>query len=274
MNEGPITSRNNPKVKQVRSLRQRKQREATGLFLAEGIQPVGEAIQAAIGGKTGTSVEYIFYSPDLLTSDFAFQLVEEQVRQGTPCFSAPGDLFRTLVEKENPQGILAVLHKKEALLSDLNPEVFSWGVALESPQDPGNIGTILRTLDSVGASGLVLINSSADPYHPSAVRASMGALFWLPVVRTTLSEFKQWTELHGYNVYGTSARGNTDYRSVKDYHPPLILLLGSEREGLSPGALETCIELVRLPMHGRISSLNLAVATGVMLYHIYACLND
>jgi hypothetical protein len=101
MNEDPITSRNNPKVKQVRSLRQRKQREATGLFLAEGIQPVGEAIQAAIGGKTGTSVEYIFYSPDLLTSDFAFQLVEEQVRQGTPCFSAPGDLFRTLVEKES-----------------------------------------------------------------------------------------------------------------------------------------------------------------------------
>lgn len=270
MNEGVITSRKNTRVKQVRSLRQRKQREATGLFLAEGIQPIGAAVQAAASGKTGTSIEYIFFSPELLTSDFAIRLVEDQARQGTPCFSVSGDLFRSLAEKENPQGILAAVRKKETRLEDLNPSRFPWGVALESSQDPGNIGTILRTLDGVGASGLILIDSSADPYHPSAVRASMGALFWLPLARTSLGEFKQWARQHEYNICGASSRGNKDYRSLPGYQLPLILLLGSEREGLSPAALEACSELLRIPMQGRISSLNIAVAAGVMLYEIHA----
>jgi RNA methyltransferase, TrmH family len=270
MNDGPITSRNNPRIKQVRSLRQRKQREATGLFLAEGIQPVGEAVQASLEGNTGTKIEYLIFSTDLLTSNFAIQLVEDQQQRGIPCFNVPGELFQSLAEKENPPGILAVVRKREPHLAELNPENFPWGVALEAPQDPGNIGAILRTLEGVGASGLVLINSSADPYHPSAVRASTGALFWLPVARTALSEFKEWARLNKYNVYGSSARGTADYRKVSGYRLPLILLLGSEREGLSPGALEACSELLRLPMHGRISSLNLAVAAGVMLYEIGA----
>jgi RNA methyltransferase, TrmH family len=268
MNDGLITSRNNPKVKQVRSLRQRKQREATGLFLAEGIQPVAGAVQAASAGKTGTSIEYIFFSPELLTSDFARQLVEEQLRQGTPCFSAPGEIFRSIAEKDNPQGILAVVRKAETRLADLSPANFPWGVALESPQDPGNIGTILRTIDGVGASGLILIDSSADPFHPNAVRASMGALFWLPWVRTSLEDFKAWAIAYKYNIYGTSAHGSIDFHSIHRYPSPFILLMGSEREGLSPEALEVCDQLVRLPMHGRISSLNLAVATGIMLYDI------
>ena len=257
-------------MKQVRSLRQRKQREATGLFLAEGIQPAGEAIQAAATGRTGTSIEYIFFSTDLLTSDFAIRLVEDQVQQGTPCYNASGDLFRSLTEKENPQGILAVVRKREPRLEDLAPQSFPWGVALEAPQDPGNIGTILRTLDATGASGLILVNSSADPYHPTAVRASMGALFWLPVARTSLEGLKAWARMHEYLVYGASARAGKDYSSIAGYRLPLILLLGSEREGLSPAALEACNELVSLPMYGRISSLNLAVAAGIMLYEIRA----
>jgi RNA methyltransferase, TrmH family len=273
MNDGLITSRNNPKIKQVRSLRQRKQREATGLFLVEGIQPVGEAVQAAASSETGTNIESIFYSPELLTSDFAAQLVEDQSQQGVHCYNVPGEIFRSLAEKENPQGLLAVVSKVETRLRDLSPANFSWGVALEAPQDPGNIGTILRTLDGVGADGLILIDSSADPYHANSVRASMGALFWLPVARTSLDEFKGWATQNGYNVYGTSARGRTDYRSLPAYKLPLVLLLGSEREGLSRGALQVCSELIRLPMHGRTTSLNLAVAAGIILYEVQASLH-
>ena len=264
-----ITSRDNPKVKQVRSLRQRKQREATGMFLVEGIHHVGEAVQAAAKGINRTRIEYIFYSPDLLSSEFAIQLVQSQIREGTPCFSASEDIFRTLTEKENPQGILAVVRHKWSRLEELNPGNFPWGVALVAPQDPGNIGTILRTIDGVGAAGLILIDSSADPYHPNAIRASMGTLFWLPLARASLQEFKEWTRQHEFKVYGTSARGSMDHRSVENYQLPLILLMGSEREGLSPEAQEICSELVRLPMHGRVSSLNLAVAAGVMLYEIH-----
>ena len=265
-----ITSRDNPKVKQVRSLRQRKQREASGMFLVEGIHHVGEAVQSAATGTNGTNIEHIFYAPDLLTSEFAIQLIRDQIQAGTPCFSASEDIFRSLTEKENPQGILAVVRQKEARLGELNPANFPWGVALMTPQDPGNIGTILRTIDGVGAAGLILIDNSADPYHPSAVRASMGAIFWRPVARTSFEEFKEWTEQYRSNIYGTSARGSRDYRTEASYHLPLVLLMGSEREGLSAEALKICSELVRLPMQGRVSSLNLAVAAGVMMYEIHA----
>src|SRR5690606_31870596 len=114
---------------------------------------------------------------------------------------------------------------------DLVPESFPWGVALVAPQDPGNVGSILRTIDAVGASGLLLLDSSVDLYHPGAVRASMGAIFWLPVVHATFDEFAAWSRRNGYHIFGTSAHGARDYREVTDYPRPCILLLGSEREG-------------------------------------------
>jgi len=265
-----ITSRANPKIKLVRSLRQRKQREATGLILVEGIHHIGEALAAAGSGRGRTSVHSLFYAEELLTSAFARQLVQEQQRQGTPCYEVSGEVFASIAEKENPQGLLAVVQQRETSLAELDAVSFPWGVALLAPQDPGNIGTILRTVDAVGAAGLILLENSADPYQPSAVRASMGSLFWHTLARASLEEFKGWVRQHQYQVYGTSARGSLDYRSTSGYQLPLILLMGSEREGLSLQALEICTQLVRLPMQGRASSLNLAIATGVMLYEIHA----
>ena len=265
-----ITSRTNPKIKFVRSLHQRKQREASGLILVEGIHHIGEAIAAAESGSGRTSLHSLYYSPDLLSSDYARQLVDEQERQGLPCYPITGDVFASLADKDNPQGLIAVVQHRLAPLAGLDPRSFAWGVALLSPQDPGNIGTILRTIDAAGAAGLILLESAADPYHPSVVRASMGSLFWHVLARASLAEFAEWIGQHGYQIIGTSARGSLDYRAVDRYQLPLVLLMGSEREGLSPQARELCTQLVRLPMYGRASSLNLAVATGVMLYHIRA----
>ncbi len=255
-----ISSRNNPKIKLARSLRQRKNRQESGLFVVEGIRPVGEAAQA------GAQINAIFYAPELLSSDFARQLIEEQLCKGTPCYAVAADVFEALADKENPQGILALVKAQQYELSDLNPANFPWGVALVSPQDPGNLGTILRTVDAVGASGLILLDSSADVYHPSAVRASMGTLFWHPVVYAGFDRFIAWATRHGYHLYGTSAHGTVDYRQVSGYQRPCVLLLGSERQGLSAEQAAVCELLIRLPMHGRATSLNLAVAAGVMLY--------
>jgi TrmH family RNA methyltransferase len=253
-----LTSSSNPKIKQIRALRQRKQRDSTGLFVVEGIRHVGDAAQAG-------RLAYICYAPDLLTSDFAGELIQEQSGRGVPCYAVPSVVFETLADKENPQGILAVAHQRQQKLGHLTPEDFPWGVALVSPQDPGNIGTILRTIDAVGASGLLLLDSSADPYHPGAVRASMGALFWVPVVMATFVEFTAWAQEHGYQVYGTSAHGSILYGEVSNYARPAILLMGSEREGLTDEQRAICHALIRLPMRGRVTSLNLAVATGIML---------
>jgi RNA methyltransferase, TrmH family len=263
-----ITSKDNPRVKQARSLRQRSNRQAAGLFLVEGIRHVGEAAAAAAAGRG--RIESIFFSPDLLNSEFALNLVEEQARQGVGCFSVPEKVFVTLAEKDNPQGIVAVVQAQQVRLEDLHPGNFPWGVALVAPQDPGNIGTILRTIDAVGASGLLLLENSADPYLPGAVRASMGSLFWYPLVRASFAGFSAWARQNEYFVYGTSARGSQDYRDVKEYASPRVLLMGSEREGLSEEQMGACNQLLRLPMQGRVSSLNLAVATGVFLFDMHA----
>ncbi len=265
-----ITSLSNAKIKQVRALRQRKARHASGLFLAEGIRPVGEAV-AAVQARSipGQAVESIFYAPSRLASEFAHQLIQEQSSNGIPCYATTTEVFESIAGKENPQGILAVIRPGHTLLSSLNPDNFPWGVALESPQDPGNIGAILRTIDAVGASGLLLLGNSADPYHPSAVRASMGAIFWHPIVNNSFGEFTHWAKQYGYTVYGTSEAAQASYRSVETYRPPMLLLMGSEREGLAPDQEAVCDMMLSLPMRGRVTSLNLAVATGVMLYAMF-----
>jgi TrmH family RNA methyltransferase len=256
----PLSSRNNPRIKQVRALRQNKARQATGLFLVEGIRHVGEAVEA------GAPLEAVYYAPELLHSPYATDLVKRLSGIGVPCFAVTEQVFFSLADKENPQGLLAVARQLSCELSELSPQNFPWGVALVAPQDPGNLGAILRSLDAVGASGLLLLENSADPYHPSAVRASMGTLFWHQVVSASFAEFTRWADQHKYHVYGTSAHGEEDYRSVEAYSWPCILLMGSEREGLTPQQAAICECLIRLPMRGRATSLNLAVAAGIMLY--------
>lgn len=255
-----ITSRTNLKIKQIRALREHKFRQEARLFLVEGIRHVGEAVQA------GVELEGIYFSPELLTSDFALALIEEQAERGVDCFSLPGDLFTSLADKENPQGILAVVRQPEITLEDLKTEQAAWNVALVSPQDPGNVGTILRTIDAVGADGLILVDSRLDPYHPAAVRASMGTLFHHPVVQSSFLDFSQWARRNGYYVYGSSRRADVDYMHARPYLMPRILLLGSEREGLTDEQRMMCEKVVCLPMYGHATSLNLAVAAGVLLY--------
>lgn len=262
-----LTSKGNPRIKRIRSLlTQHKAREASGQFVTEGIFHVGEACAA------GAKVELILYAPERLKSEFAQQLIQEQESRGTECLAVNKEVLASLAEKDNPTGILAVVQQPQKCLEDLEPSAFNFGVGLVAPQDPGNIGSILRTIDAVGGSGLLLLDDPAhnqycaDLTHPSAVRASMGAIFWLPVVKCRFEEFCSWAKAHGYWVYGTSAHASMDYREVSRSQSPLILLMGSEREGLFPDQMTACNEVVKMPMKGHVTSLNLAVATGVMLY--------
>lgn len=255
-----ITSRSNPKIKMARALQQRKNRQEARLFLAEGIRHVGEALEA------GARFEGIYFTPERLKSSFGLGLVVRAAAAGIPVYAVTPEVFETIGEKENPQGILAVLRQNDPKLDDFGAGNFPWGVAVIAPQDPGNVGAVLRTIDAVGASGLILLDGGVDAYHPSAVRASMGALFWLPVIQADFETFRNWAGVGGYAVYGSSARAEVDYRQAIPYRRPCILLLGSEREGLSDEQRRACNEIVSLPMHGRASSLNLAVAAGVLLY--------
>ena len=251
-----ITSRSNPLVKQVIALRQRKTRAETGLFLVEGIHPVGEVVEA------GWDIESVLYAPDTLSSKFAQELISRVSALSQPI--SP-QLMESLSDKENPQGILAVVRRRKYDLADLAS--VRMGAAVISPQDPGNVGTILRTLDAVEGDALFLIDGGVDPFHPTSVRASMGTLFWTPIIQTSFVEFLNWRRAKEIRLIGTSAHAEMDYRKLQ-IDDPCILLLGSEQKGLLPEQIKACDVVVSLPMKGHASSLNLAVAAGILLYDL------
>lgn len=257
-----ISSASNPTIKQARALRLRKERERTGLCWAEGIRIVAAAIER------GAAIERLVVAPDLLTSAFARDLVETQRAHGTPCVEVTGEVFAALSLKEGPQGIAAVVRQRWDALSQIVPGGELCWIALDAAQDPGNLGTILRTGDAVGAAGVFLLGHAADPYDPVALRAAMGATFGLRLVRASFAGLVQWKTLHGATLIGTSDAAPTDYQAVR-YPRPAILLMGSERQGLAPEQQAACDHLVSIPMAGHSDSLNLAVATAVLLYELF-----
>jgi len=257
-----ITSKNNQRVKNIRKLRSRSERDRGGTFLVEGIRQVSEAI------KSDAGIVELLVAPDLLRSEFALDLVSVEEDRGTETLYLAPDVFQSISERDRPQGLAAVVRQRWTSLEDLAVKSGSLWVALESVADPGNLGTILRTADAVGADGVILLGQSTDPFDPAAVRASMGAVFTLTIARATGAELIAWARKRHVRLAGTSPEAETDYQAV-DYQSPLALLMGSERQGLSDELLRACDSLVRLPMAGRVDSLNLAVATGVVLYEIF-----
>jgi TrmH family RNA methyltransferase len=257
-----ITSRSNPVIRSARALREGKERKRTGKFLVEGILHVGEASAA------GWQIDSILFAPELLESDYARNLIARQSAEGVRVAPVSVDVLESLADKENPQGIVAIVRQRTALLASLSPRTIKYAVALVAPQDPGNVGTILRTLDAVGGDGLFLLEGGVDLFHPTVVRASMGALFWKPVVKTTFVEFIAWARQHRGQLIGTSAHAEKDYHNVRLDEAMSILVLGNEQKGLSKDQLAACDFTVKIPMHGRASSLNLAVAAGVLLYSL------
>jgi RNA methyltransferase, TrmH family len=256
-----ITSSSNPTIRQIRALRQRKERERSGLFFVEGVRLVGEALQL------GADLETLVVAPDLLSSPFAHELVAQQVAARTPMVEVSAEVFAGLSQKDGPQGLAAVARQRWLPLADVRLGPPPGWVALVEPADPGNLGTILRTADAVGAAGVILLDSATDPYDPAALRASMGAIFAVHLVRAAFSEFIAWKRAGEVYLVGASDKAPVHYQDVL-YAQPLVLLMGSERQGLSPTQQDSCDQLVHLPMCGRSDSLNLAVATGVLLYEL------
>ena len=260
-----ITSVRNPKVKYLRSLRLRKHRQREGRFLIEGIRVVEEALSC------GAPVESLVYAPDLLVSERAKSLVErvEPTRQ----IVLSGDVFRTLSDREDPQGIAAVVYIEDRSLSDIPLSDDMLVIVAYQLQDPGNLGSVLRTADAVGAAGVVVVEPSVDLYDPETVRATMGSLFALPIVRladeTVLPRW--YAEIRAASlpllVVGSSAHAPQAHYEV-EYQRPVVLLVGNERQGLPPSVREGADVLVRLPMVGRATSLNVAAATAALVYEV------
>jgi RNA methyltransferase, TrmH family len=258
-----ITSSGNTRVKWIRKLvRDRKVRQESGLFYIEGLRIVTEAVQM------GAEVDTLIVAPELLQSEHGQSLVESKRQEGAGLLTVSRDVFKSFSVKEGPQGIAALVRQRWLRLTDLHLSPGSRWVALDSVADPGNLGTIMRTQDAVGGEGIILLDCSTDPYDPTALRASMGAVFSQKLVRASFDEFARWKNNRHAKVIGTSGQGAIDYQAL-EYPESMVLLMGSERQGLMEHHIALCDRVVRIPMVGRSDSLNLAVATAVILFEIF-----
>ena len=246
----------------LRNLGSRRERDRSGLFFIEGLRFVSQAFEHHAHVQTLITV------PKLLAHPYAQALLRRAACAHVPVLEVTPEVFLAHSRAEEPQWIGAIVPQRWTPLSSVIPgDELCW-LAYDTVHSPGNLGTIIRTADAVGAAGLLLIGPSVDPYDPATVRATMGALFALRYVRATPREFDAWRRQHGVRLVGTSPHAEYDFQSVR-YPRPLVLWMGGERQGLSQDQQAQCDLMVRIPMTGSSDSLNLAVATGVMLYELF-----
>lgn len=259
-----ITSHKNPLIKKVKRLRQKKYRRQERVYFVEGIRVVLTAVEQK------APIQTILYAPELLTSDIARQTVAGQERSGVSCVAVSGDVFSAVSGRDNPTGLGAVIESVWDDLASLKVEPADLWLALVEIGDPGNLGTILRTADAFNAAGVIIVGNSVDPFHPTAVKASMGTLFTLPIVQVdNISEVLEWANRNNFQTIATSARAQQALRETAVRHP-ILLLLGSEGEGLSTDILTAADLQITIPMRGTVTSLNLAVAAGILIYELNA----
>lgn len=250
-----ITSTANPLIKDIKSLEMRKRRKETGLFVAEGMRTILEGIEL------GAELQTLVFSSDVKSRPDVVQAVA----YADQAVEVNNMVLEKISRKENPQSVIGVFKQKLQSLDAVTTDGV-W-VVLEEVRDPGNLGTIIRTIDSVGAKGVILIGNCCDPYSFESVRATMGSIFLVPVVTTSRDEFIAWSKKWPGPIVGTTLQDSVDYRDV-DYRSPLLLIMGNEQAGITQELRAACTHLIRLPMKGRADSLNLSIATGVMLYMI------
>lgn len=250
-----VTSLTNPTVKAVRALHMRKEREETGLFLAEGLKIVTEAVEL------GHPPRILLYAAEAANHP----LLKKAAAVAGEAIEVTPAILEKIARRENPQAVLGVFPQRFAALAQINPRSAPVFVALETVRDPGNLGTIIRTADAAGCGAVILVGECCDPYSVEAVRATMGSIFAVPLVKADPREFLAWRKTWPGSVVGTMLSATVDHRSA-EYRKPSLILLGNEQKGLTPDLAAACDLNVKIPMRGRADSLNLAVAAGIMIY--------
>jgi TrmH family RNA methyltransferase len=256
-----VTSPANPIVKDIRGLALGKNRKASGRFIAEGAKLVADGIDA------GWQIDTLVHADDAAAQPMVARLAATTRARGGRVLAVSQAVLAKISRRDNPQTVLGVFAQKLAGAAAVRPEPGDTWVALEAIRDPGNLGTIVRTADAVGARGVILVGDTVDPFSIEAVRATMGSLFHVALARLSLAEFVALARRWPGTVVGTHLAATADYRTAA-YRAPVLLVMGAEQAGLSGQAAEACPLLVKIPMAGRADSLNLAVATGVMLFEI------
>jgi TrmH family RNA methyltransferase len=258
-----VTAFSNSTVKLLRSLRDKKARRSEGLFLAEGLRILTEA------RDSGQLPQIVAFSAEGARHPLAAEIIAATEAAGGDAIETSPDILSKMSGKDNPQMLLGAYRQAETALERIDRSKAPLWIVAQALRDPGNIGTILRTGDAVGAGGLILIDDCADPFSVEAVRASMGALFTQDIATARWPEFVSWLRFAEGQLVGTSLKATHDYLEA-DYQRPCFLLIGNEQQGLPADYEAECDLLVKIPMAGRADSLNAAMAAAVMAFAITA----
>jgi len=246
-----MIGKNNPLIKESLKLKQKKYRDELNKFLIEGVRFVEEAIKENF-------VEYIFYSNKILDSKYSY-ILDWDVKK----YEVNEDVIKELSDTENPQGVVAVCKKRENR-ADLKDFV----VIADGVQDPGNLGTIIRTLDAAGADALIIIKGTVDPYNSKTLRSTMGSIFRVPIVYfDDFEKASDYLKNKGFNIYATSLEAE---KLIYDYNfnEKTALVIGNEANGISKEHIDLSTHKIKIPMIGKAESLNAAVASAIVIYEV------
>lgn len=269
-NDGPrrvgqvkeVTSLANPIVKDIKALSLKKARDETKSFIAEGLKLVIDALDL------GWTIRTLIYSKAAKGKPMVEKVAARTVASGGLVLEVSEKVMSAITRRDNPQMVAGVFEQRWNALKDVRPSGSETWVALDRVRDPGNLGTIIRTADAAGASGVILVGDCTDPFSMETVRATMGSLFAVPLVKTTPADFLRWKKDSGARLVATHLAGAVDYRTIDYRSKPVVLMMGNEQSGLPDDLASAADALARIPQVGRADSLNLAVATGVMLFEV------
>lgn len=264
MSEWQITSVQNPKVKQVLHLRDKSARDQTQLFLIEGYREILRAVDQK------WKIDQLFICPELFLGSNEPLLIDRIRKQGAQMFSCSEKVFRKMAYRDRPDGLLVIAPQRHLTLNELKhfpSSSLPFFVVAEAIEKPGNLGTILRSSDAVGVTGLIVCDRCTDIYNPNVVRASVGTLFTVPTVEAKGEETLQWLKEEGIAILAATPQAEKEFTDV-DLVRPLAIALGTEQLGLSKRWMEQADLQVRIPMKGVADSLNVAMATTVLLYEV------
>ena len=256
-----VSNPRDPQFLALRNLQTEKGRSQTGSYLIEGIRHLARAVEQ------NSPLEQLFIVPSVLSNSFGQKLVRRVRQTCVPCINLAPNLYRELTLAAEPQGLGAVLKQQWSSIHSVKPKPDSLWLAVESVDLPGNLGTILRTAEAAGASGVFMMGPHVDPWDPACVRASMGSLFSLRLVRCTAREFAEWARSSRVTMVASSPKGLLDFKEFR-CRWPAVLLIGSERQGLSQQLMDASDFVLRIPMHNRCDSINASVAAGILLFEI------
>lgn len=253
-----IVSLQNPKVKEVVKLRDRRHRDETGLFLIEGFRELKRAVDA------GRKIDHIFFCSELFLGSQEEALMEKSKAELIEC--SP-EVFAKMSYRDRPDGLLAVAPQKHLGLKDLKLSKVPFLLVAESIEKPGNLGTILRSADAAGVDAVIVCDRTTDIHNPNVVRSSVGTLFTVPVLEASTEEVMAFFKEKGIAMVAATPHAKLEFTQA-DLNVPLAILVGTEQYGLSDIWMQSAEIAVRIPMLGIADSLNVASATTLLLYEV------